>query len=229
MKSKLILSTALLAALVLPSVASAVCYEITGYYPWDPYWINAAVKTTSYGSGAALRAVGSGSQTAARFRSDTSSGLETRTHADGARGLLTSAEQSSGTSVALEASSSSPGGAVVQLRGQSGHLVDGYSNGQEVFRVANDGTVTVRGQPILQKGPTGDPGSKGPNGPAGYAGSRGAGAGADSYPVCAEAGSCHNFCVQGIADSHPSPCNATAAGIYCQWLGEDGICCVCER
>lgn len=229
MNKKTLLFCTVAASLSFSTVAYALCVELTTYRPWDPTWISAAVRASSSANYPALRVLGNGTS-GARFRSDATVAVDTTTNV--ARyGLWAKAESSTGNTIAVLAESSAPGGAVVQLQGgTSGPLIDAYSGGQSVFRVDSDGTITVRGAPILQKGPPGvDAAYNGVKGDSGARGAPGQDNGVANYAACVQQ-SCRHICLHGVVDEDNAPCTATnAAGRSCTNNNNGGHCCVCDK
>lgn len=172
-----------------------------------------------------------------RFRSTSSSGLRVRTTAPGQEAMRVNSTSPTGPTIAVEArahSSSAP--AVILVGNGGGRLLSGRSGYPEVevFRVANNGTITVGGQPILQQGPKGDPGAQGSVGNTGNPGNKGPTSGASTYPVCSVTDHCGTACSRGAASysqvTNQSGCSMTTSAGSCGLLaGASGHCCECKR
>lgn len=89
------------------------------------------------------------------------------------------------------------------IRGSNADGTDGFGNA--VFRVANDGSVFVRGQLIGAQGTKGDPGPQGPTGAAGPAGPQG---------VQGPAGPTQSLAVTSIVQAYSNSIDVSCPGGY---------------
>lgn len=228
MKKLIVYTGAFVASVSVSAAAFALCVELTNYRPWDPIWIGAAIQASTTGSHGALRVLSHGGAPGARFRSDTAAGVEAISNA-ARSAILVTAESSTGNTTGVYAESSAPDGPVVQLLGgTSGNLIEGVSAGSEVFRIESNGAVRVRGQPILQKGPTGSPGKDGADGNPGAPGGAGADDGITKYVACVSQ-DCRNVCLHGVDFSRDAPCTVNNGfGATCSQSNE-GSCCICKK
>lgn len=228
MKKLILYTGAFVASVSVSAAAFALCVELTNYRPWDPIWIPAAIQASTTGSHGALRVLSHNGAPGVRFESDAAAGLEATSNAARAA-ILVTAESTTGNTTGVDAESSAPDGPVVQLLGgTSGNLIEAISAGEEVFRVESNGAVRVRGEPILQKGPSGAPGSDGPQGYRGAPGQPGADQGITKYVACVRQ-DCRNVCLHGVDFSQNAPCTVNNGfGATCS-QNYEGSCCLCNK
>ncbi|RJS23909.1 hypothetical protein DRW03_09795 [Corallococcus sp. H22C18031201] len=174
------------------------------------------------------------------------------------KAVLASASATSGAAAGIEgraASASGTGGLFINTGGGDLLRASSVVGGSARFRVANTGDVFVNGAQVPLQGPEGPQGPDGPRGADGHNGAEGpignqgppGQRGSDSpdafgrFAVCkqlpaAPAGaSCATYCgkagVKAQTLSNPDGCQITSnqgTVMYCEYLGTDGICCLCE-
>lgn len=101
-----------------------------------------------------------------------------------------------------------------------------------VFRVSHDGDVYVRGTLIGQRGKDGINGTNGINGKDGKDAPVVVAACFQSSNPSNSSGACASACSGGQIVTHQSGgciVSTGTPGQSCQWLGVDGVCCVCKK
>ncbi|HRI72089.1 MAG TPA: hypothetical protein PK156_47980 [Polyangium sp.] len=125
--------------------------------------------------------------------------------------------------------------AKIALEGATGDYIQA---GQGAFRVANNGDIFVRGEPIGQRGPQGSAGRQGPAGPAGPQGPTGPqgppgpagpqGPAVHTSAACAAYSTgCAFICTQRVVSQIRGTCVVTSDTGTCTNAAESGVCCVC--
>ncbi|WP_395850539.1 hypothetical protein [Cystobacter fuscus] len=196
----------------------------------------------------ALSARSSGSGSAAVLVSDHTTtshpALEAKSSSTAGKAVLGSALATTGTTAGVEghaASVDGSGGMFINTGGGDLLRARNSLDGSDLFRVANNGTIWVKGTQVGLQGPKGDKGNtgatgstgpKGDTGPQGPQGPAGAN-GSNVYGVCVTGApsACSNACggLGNVVSSMRGECVLVLPGGQgCSYGGVDGGCCVCR-